>query len=217
MLIVGSDAVMEVFMLTCPRRANARMRTLADLALTDIRSPDYVRCTTPATPCKPFEDARLGVLELLQVAAERKTDFILLLEDDLRFNRHIGSNINHWLMALEVRPQEIFLGSLYRPFLNSRRTYRDVNDKFICADSALVTCSQALLLSRTTALKALDEWDTIAGPHDRRLYAVGGTGRGVIYHSPSLVQHAEELSTWYGPYHNAKDFSPDWHAPREDP
>jgi hypothetical protein len=34
----------------------------------------------------------------------------------------------------------------------------------------------------------------------------------VIYHVPSLVQHAKTPSTWGGPSHCAFDFDPDWRA-----
>jgi len=215
MLILNSGAELGVFMLSCPQRMHARRRTLADLALTDIRSPDYVRCGLPATNCTPFEDGRRGMLELLQIAVDRKADFVLLLEDDLRFNRHIGLNIEWWINAVGARSGDNFLGSLYRPSLVGRFKYWHVSGRFISASPALVTGSQALLLSSATALKVLKEWDTASGPHDRRLYSISGRDREVIYHSPSLVQHAEEPSTWSGPCHRANDFNPTWRAPGE--
>jgi hypothetical protein len=137
LLILDSNATLGVFMLTCPQRAHARMRTLADMTLTDISQPDYVRCSMPLSYLTPFEDARLGALELLAVAERRRVDFALLLEDDLRFNTYIGLSTMNWLSELGVKTAESFLGSLYRPSFTPRTRYHNIGGNFIRCDSRL--------------------------------------------------------------------------------
>jgi hypothetical protein len=50
------------------------------------------------------------------------------------------------------------------------------------------------------------------GMQDIRMSRLAGRKCPLFYHTPSLVQHVGERSTWGGSFHWAQDFSPDWRA-----
>lgn len=199
-------------MITCPEREVIRERTLAslresdwegDLALIHDEAADSNR------ELRQTEAARKALLAGL----EARTPFILFLEDDLIFNRHLFHNLTTWA---PVRERALTLGSLYNPGVGALACH--VSQHWIATRGDWVYGSQAFVVSRRTAKYFLNHWESVEGMQDIRMSRLAGRlNRPIYYHAPSLVQHVGETSTWGGGFHRARDFDAEWHTGREEP
>ena len=198
----------RICMLSCPARDDMRAKTLHHLASTDWgETPVYLHIDDSADP-----DARRrqteGTRVLLRRALEWECDYVLFLEDDLEFNRHLRHNLESWL---PIRERAVTLASLYNPGIRTQACsvahhYRIVRGQSIFG-------SQALIVSRSLARYALRHWKEIEGMQDIRLSRLAARLRNpIFYHSPSLVQHRGRQSSWGGEFHEARDFDPEWRA-----
>lgn len=85
-------------MLTCPERAEVRAATLASWARTDWGNAPAVYENESAAP-EPITRLNAGFSALLRRALATGANYLLLLEDDLRFNRHLRANLAAWPRA----------------------------------------------------------------------------------------------------------------------
>ena len=135
-------------------------------------------------------------------------EYLLFLEDDLAFNRHLRHNLLSWTPLVE---RQVTLASLYNPFLGELAV--DIRNRAVVIDARTVFGSQAFLLSRQTAAYVAAHWKQVEGMQDLRMARLAGRlGRPILYHAPSLVQHLGKRSLWGGSFHYSADFDGRWRA-----
>jgi hypothetical protein len=196
-------------MLSCDQRAMVRGQTLANLRLSDWGAEPQIQLGSRGHQPVPVRMAET-VCELLRSVVLCSAQFVLFLEDDLRFNRHLRHNLIRWLRALDAGASKHFFGTLFNPSGSAFGSH-------VCGNSFVVDekCafgSQALVFSVATAHHLLEHWERHGGFHDLRMYCLAAMVGPIYGHTPSLVQHVNVPSTWGGPYSRAPDFSPDWKA-----
>ncbi|MGO8698727.1 MAG: glycosyltransferase family 9 protein [Limisphaerales bacterium] len=198
----------QAMMITCRERDDLRRRTLENLARTDWGDlPLHIHFDSPADGNGEQRQAQSSYLALRK-SLDCQADYILFLEDDLDFNRHIRHNLCHWD---PIRRGAVTLAGLYNPRLCVRACDLKSNARII--DPNFAFGSQALLLSKETAAYVVRRWNDILGLQDTKIYRLAGCLRKpVFYHAPSLVQHIGARSTWGGGFHQAFDFDPVWKA-----
>ncbi|HUG14769.1 MAG TPA: glycosyltransferase [Thermomicrobiales bacterium] len=194
-------------MLTCEERAAVRRLTLLEFALTDW--PDQVQVAIdPARDEAPHARLSGACHALLQHAAAAGHDHVLILEDDLAFNRNLFHNLQSW-PALRAAGEHFF-GTLFHA--GHRQVRSDVAPGFAEADPLKVHGSLAFVMSRGMLAYALEHWHAIDAPPDLKLPRLAAR-RGPVYdHVPSLVQHVGGKSMASDDFHRAEDFDPLWKA-----
>jgi hypothetical protein len=196
-------------MITTPEREPVRALTLADLRATDWGDLSLEILVDPDTD----RDRRARISRQGARALDRlltgPADYLLLLEDDLRFNRRLRANLEAW-HPLQTR--QVTLGGLYNPGL--RELAYDLPNHALAVEPLAAYGSQALLVSRQTAQHALQHWQSKGElPLDLRLFQLAADlGSPIYYHAPSLVQHQPTPSTWGGRTHQAIDYDPGWNV-----
>lgn len=198
-------------MVSCPERAALRAQTLANLAATDWQGEVAVAVDDGSGPDRI---ARIDATwrRALALAAASEADVILVMEDNLDFNRHLRANVLSWPRLAGVVATSPFFGSLYNPGLyavHSRPPQRyDLMDPKGCWGG------QALLMSRALARYLLAHWSEEHGEPDLRMPRLAGRLVPIYYHHPSLVQHVGNLSTWGGRRHEVPNFDRHWLPPQ---
>ncbi len=195
-------------MMSCPERDEMRHQTLANLARTDWDGePVLVQMDEDGGSDHRSRQERCARLALKR-ALETPCDYILFLEDDLDFNRHIRHNLLHWR---PVRAGMVALAGLYNPRL--REAAFDFPNRARIVLPEGVFGSQAFLLSKPTADYVVRHWHRVGGLQDIKISRLAGRlKQPILYHAPSLVQHIGSQSVWGGGFHQASDFDPDWRA-----
>ena len=185
---MAAKPTVEMFMITCNERQRTRHATLASLGCSDWRSdlslvldPDITQPTGPIRMLRNFR-------RLLSQAARSRSQFVLLVEDDLDFNEHIEHNARAFAATLERDA----VGALYQTTLSYK----------IGCQALLLHVVRAYELSKLAMLTSdKDLWPTDSW--------VRNVAR-VIQHTPSLVQHRDATSTWGAPRHRSASFSATW-------
>jgi hypothetical protein len=195
-------------MISCPDREALRERSLRSFAKTDWASeaPLVQIDSELEEPDRRIRQTR-NTLRALRRGLETSAEYILFLEDDLIFNRHLWHNLMHWLPLREGR---LTLGGLYNPGL--RETACSIADQAVLVKPGHIYGSQALLLPRDVVARVVRRWNRISGMQDIRISRLAAGSGAAHYHAPSLVQHVGFKSLWGGSYHGAVDFDPDWRA-----
>jgi ADP-heptose:LPS heptosyltransferase len=195
-------------MISCRERDQVRRHTLKNLSRTDWGDlPLHIQYDNPGAGTFHERQAQASYLALKR-SLDYRADYILFLEDDLDFNRHIRHNVCHWE---PIKRGAVTLASLYNPRLQQKAL--DVKTNARIVDPDLAYGSQAFLLSKESVEYVVRRWDDVPGLQDMRIFRlVGRLGRPVYYHVPSLVQHIGASSTWGGGFHQAFDFDPVWKA-----
>lgn len=197
------------YVLTTHDRHALCRATLEDWAETDWPGqPTLV--TDEGTAQRREERQEKAARTLLRRAVADGCAWVLFLEDDLTFNRHLGQNLRAWAPLRQASPERPFLASLYNP--NIREEHRCVDENYFVADPDAVYGSQALLMSGALAAYAVAHWDDVEGMQDIKISRLAARLTPIYYHRPSLVQHVGRTSSWGGPYHWAADFSQEWQA-----
>jgi hypothetical protein len=194
-------------MISCPARETWRAETLGRLAATDWGAAPVLLQVDDGVGDDPRERQARASLRLLQrFLVEGREDYFLFLEDDLDFNRHLRHNLAAWPL---LRSRAITLASLYNPGIVEQAC--DVPNRAYLVRPDYVYGSQAFLLSRRTAQFLVEHWNTVEGMQDIKMSRLAGRlKRPIWYHSPSLVQHVGQQSTWGGLFHYAPDFDAEW-------
>jgi hypothetical protein len=203
----GKPAV-AAWMITCPERDETRKATVASLAESDWPDLPLQLLVDPEKTGGRLERMSRQILHAMQQFLDHTAEYLLLLEDDLSFNRHFRHNVERW------RPyhcREITLAGLYNPGL--REIAFDVAGHAVAVAPDAVFGTQALLLFRPAVEHIVKAWNTLNAAADLRLaHLAAQLGRPLYYHAPSLVQHRQVPSTWGGTAHQARDFDADWRA-----
>ena len=198
----------QAVMISCHERNRLREQTLHNLSQTDW---DHALVHVQIDP-GTGEDFQRRQTRCARLALEQGfasgADFVLFLEDDLDFNRHLHHNLLTWP---PIHSRLACLASLYNP--NIRELACDVPNRSRLVAPTCVFGSQALLISNKAVAHILRHWNSIRGMQDIRISRLAGRLQTVVfYHAPSLVQHLGKKSLWGGTYHLAKDFDPEWKA-----
>lgn len=203
--------MISAVMISCDQRDSVRRETLDDLSTTDWAWP--VRVVLDSEDLSPEEmntfDPQQKQLHAsrhaLVIALRAQMPWIVFMEDDLLFNRHIAHNIKLWE---PIRNGTLNFGSLYCPgdqdygTLETGVCWREVNPE-VCYGS------QCYIMSREAAQWAVDNWYSIEGLQDIKLTR-HARGKAVLYHVPCLVQHREVVSVWGGQHHFSNTFDAAW-------
>jgi len=196
------------WMITCPERDETRKATLASLAASDWPDLPLQILVDPEKTSDRVERISRQFLHALQQFLDDSAEYVLLLEDDLVFNRHLRHNLERWR---PYRRREITLAGLCN--FGLREIAFDVARHAVAVAPESVVGSQALLLSRPAVEHVVSAWNTSKHPADLRLARLTAQlGRPIYYHAPSLVQHRQVPSTVGGIEYKAADFDPDWRA-----
>lgn len=148
-------------------------------------------------------------LRVLRCAASDTAELILVLEDDLLFNKRLRYNIETWFPVRKFAAGQYFFGSLF----NAGVKFQKVVPALAYAEASPQSAfgSQALLLSRATARYMVTCWGVEAAVHtDIKIRSLAARVCSLFYHVPSLVQHVGVVSTWGGPFCSASDFDEGW-------
>lgn len=195
-------------MISCPDRDEVRRQTFEKLTRTDWgNTPVHVQMDQAIGEDRQKRQTRCAFLALKAVL-ESRADYILFLEDDLDFNRHIQHNLQHWE---PLRERRATLASLYNPGI--REAACDLKTHSRLVDPGSVFGSQAFLISVRAVNHILNHWHEVPGMQDIKMSRLAGRlGVPLFYHAPSLVQHVGKASLWGARFHQARDFDQNWKA-----
>jgi hypothetical protein len=147
-------------------------------------------------------------LRALQWSLGTRADYILFLEDDLAFNRHLRHNLERWR---PLRNRELALAGLYNP--NLREAAYDLQNQAVVVAPHSVFGSQAFVMSLSAVAHVVRHWNRVDGMQDIKISRLAGRLEyPVRYHCPSLIQHVGKSSVWGGAFHQARDFDAHWKA-----
>jgi ADP-heptose:LPS heptosyltransferase len=207
-LRLGTPPSVEAWMITCAARERARNRTLRRLRATDWGDLAVRMQFDSGTLAKAEDRQTHAALRALKGFVRGKSDYLLFLEDDLAFNRHLRHNLLSWQ---PLRDRQLTLASLYNPYVGELAV--DVSNSAVLIDANQVFGSQAFVVSRQAARYMVRHWTEVDGMQDIRMSRLAGRlGQPIFYHAPSLVQHVGKRSSWGGRFHRSFDFDPDWKA-----
>lgn len=194
-------------MISCGARNKIREQTLNELLKTDWgEDRSLILEMDDGIGQDPRERLTKTARRLLQRFGEADEDYLVFLEDDLAFNQHLRHNLMSWRPLSE---RLITFASIYNPGV--REEGCDIQNRAYLVRPEGVYGSQALLLSRKTVEYILGQWDDVPGMPDIKMPRLAGRlNKPIYYHSPSLVQHVGQKSTWGGRFHRASDFDPNW-------
>jgi hypothetical protein len=194
-------------MLSCPQRQAMREETLANLRLTDWA--DDVTVVLDNSIAHRKEERQVETAErLIRVAlAKPGWDYLLFLEDDLIFNRHLRHNLLNWRPVVEETVQ---LASLYNPSVGAVLQMRPFH--YFIANAATIYGSQAFLIARNCLAHIAERYHEIPGLIDIKMARLAGERGPIFYHWPSLVQHVGRSSALGCVFHQALDFDLDFRA-----
>src|SRR4051812_10487899 len=170
------------YMLSCPERKAAREETLCRLRASDWGA-EPVLVLNECTGARRPECHERGSLAFLRHAAQEGRPFVLFIEDDLDFNRHLRRNLRAWRPLLVAGDGERpFFASLYNPVI--RALWRDEARAYLVADPDAVYGSQAFLLSRASVRDVLRHWDEVPGMGDIKISRLATRSCPAHYHVP---------------------------------
>lgn len=197
-------------MVSCPARLQVREESLRDLANTDWGDSPVAVVEDDQSSPEVHARIRRTWQRAIEAALVMEAEFILLMEDDISFNRHLKKNLGSWDPIRLREGHHAFFASLYNPGFQMR--YCRPQERYAAAYDHLIWGAQTYVVSRATAGNILDRWGTVKGAPDQMMPRIASQSTPILYHLPSLVQHRAVTSTWGGRIHSASDFDPDWLA-----
>jgi hypothetical protein len=210
---------LRAFVVTYPDNRESLEMTLASVRASDW-GEEVVVIEQPPDWSVGRETAPANYKRALEAAAAAGCDFALILEDDVRVNRHLRHNL--LTNPLVARDQCDYLG-LFIPDLIAdpwerlvpHLCYRLARPRYTGPnygwEKHRVWGSQSYLLSRRLILEALTRWDQHTSPQDARIVSTCGANDLPLYYtSPCLVEHAPMRTAFYTPPAFAPDFDIDF-------
>jgi hypothetical protein len=197
-------------MVSCLERSEVRAATLRNLGATDWDADVDVALDDEA------ETGRIARItatwrRAVARAAEADADVVLMMEDDLDFNRHLRANLTSWPRLNGVDRDQPFFGSLYNPGFPVMHTWAEGRCHIMQPEACWG--AQTYVASRAVARYIVAHWNEITAEPDIRMPRLAARLVPIYYHRPSLVEHTGNVSTWGGIQHWAVDFDRDWRAP----
>ena len=142
----------------------------------------------------------------LQNSLQSDADYVLLLEDDLEFNRYLSHNLQRWR---PIQSRRVTLASLNNPSVREWACDVAQNARIVAASCA--TGNQAFLISRLMVKHLVLNWNKVDAPLDARISRLAGRlARSFLYHAPSLVQCTGKPAPWNEGALRAVDFDSTW-------
>lgn len=209
----------EAFCFTYPKNQAAAYATLSSFRDTDW--PCIPRLIIQDRGAEPGWDASAKTYKAtLEIALESGCDYALILEDDVRPNRHLRHNLER-ILDWPLQPE--FL-SLFMPDLiaspwesfHPEYGYRVARDFAIDGvrrpwDQYYIWGSQAYVASRHFIQELLKVWDTLPDAQDTRVFGMMHRLKiPFLYSMPCLVQHAPNTTAFSTPPCYAADFDPEF-------
>lgn len=199
----------SAIMLSCAERADVRAATLASLRASGWQSePEVV--VDDGQGIDRIDRIHRTWRRVVRRAAVADADFVLLLEDDVRFGRWFTENLMDWKPLCELQPGGAFYASLYnpdRPFIR-----KSEQDRYLVAYPDAIWGAQALVTTPRTARFIDANWELAPGNPDQRMPRLASRVTPIYLHFPSLVDHSPVPTTWGGIEHRAVDFDPEFRA-----
>lgn len=202
------EPTIKLCMISCASRAEVRAKTLASLAGSDWGEEPAVlqidASNAPTPQARQTETAFLALQNSLAIGCE----FLVFVEDDVEFNRHLRRNLSVWKPLLEGK---VSVAGLYNPNLKPLACHGSEN--FTLVSPSSVFGSQGFVISEHALKFIVQNWESVEGMTDIRISRLAGRLQDALYyHTPSLVQHVGRTSVWGGHFHSARDFRRDWKA-----
>jgi len=204
--IVGAPT--EVFVFAAPGRDEAHALSYASLRASDIGESFTVSEHPPGIPAVEHW------LATHRLAAQAKSEWVLVLEDDVLVNEHILYNIDTWRYKHDAKA--FAAGWLYAPGGYSRRDtwYSGTWDWYgTCGVLYRTRLLPGLLAHASERMRAQTlPWDLAIS------WACHLDGKRIRVHHPALVEHLNDLPSKLGnPTGGRRDsggtFSKDWQRP----
>ncbi len=200
--------IIQAVMISCPERTDLLRKTLKQLAQTDWDTASVRVQMDEETGEDRCGRQTKTALRALQWSLGARADYILFLEDDLTFNRHLRRNLERWR---PLRNRAVALAGLYNP--NLRESAFDLRNQALVVAPQAVFGSQAFVLSMSAVAYVVRHWNQVEGMQDIKISRLAGRlKQPLLYHCPSLIQHIGKSSMWGGVFHQARDFDAHWKA-----
>jgi hypothetical protein len=198
----------EIVMISCEERKRYRKRSLQNLARTDWK--DWgVHVQIEKSQVGSIQEREMAAAHLaLKEGLRRKSDYILLLEDDVECNFHLRHNLGNWA------PFQSGVAAM-AALSNSgvRELACDIRRNFRVLDSHYIIDSAALLFSRETVLDLVRHWNEVSGSWKSRIPIFADQlSKQILCHAPSLVRRTARESIPGMVPRQAIDFDPEWKA-----
>lgn len=210
---------MRAYVVSYPANRESLDKTLESLAASDWGEEPVVFMQPPDWPLGNDSAART-YKRALEAAAADGCDFAVLLEDDVRVNRYLRSNL---LTIPLMRRDQCDYFSLFMPDLiaspwqrhETHLGYRLAKPLYAGPERTWTKTrlwgAQGYVLSRRLILEALRRWDGLRKGKDSRVLAICRELQlPMWYSSPCLVQHAPLRSAHGTPPAYAADFRVDF-------
>lgn len=204
----GAPLKLAVVLVSCRARDARRAETLQGLVQAGWPVESVAVTLDEGRFDDPVDRLTHTAWRALRTALESDADYVLLLEDDLEFNRHLVENLRHWG---PLRRRELEIGGLCN--LGARELAWDVPGAACLVHPHDILGSQAVLFSRRMLDHCLAHWFEAPPDLDLKLGALAGKLRQpFFFHYPSLVQHVGRASTLGHTWRPSLDYDPDWRA-----
>jgi ADP-heptose:LPS heptosyltransferase len=196
---------------SCAERKTARADTLERLAAVGWPADQVLFAVDERRFAVKVDRLTHTAWRALQNALATDADYVLYLEDDVDFNRHLLENLNRWG---PLARRELHIGSLCN--FGFRELVWDVPGCAYLVHPLKICGSQAVLLSRQMAEYCLDHWFEGTRDLDLKLGRLAAQAKQpFFFHCPSLVQHIGQSSTLDHEFRRAEDFDPVWKSSAE--
>lgn len=179
------------FMVSCAERERDRQETLADLRATDWGQTPEIVLDDGAGKTK-LERITRTWRRALERAAYCGRELVLLLEDDLRFDRSMHQKLEAF--GPLVRRGRYFFATLYD---NSMPVFHSTQGHgFATGPGEFFWGAQALVTTPETVRAVLSRWDAASVAYaDERIGKLAAELTEIVYVRPGLVRHVGR-STW---------------------
>jgi len=146
--------------------------------------------------------------DLFKKAIKSSADFLLILQGDLFFNRHLHRNLSSWT---PIKTQKVALASLYNPQV--KEAAYDYRNNMRVAARCQSFGNEAIVLSVESAKYLVNRarWIGNIAEVDFSKIALA-LRRPILFHAPSLAQRQESASTPGDKVRHSFDFDPHWRA-----
>jgi ADP-heptose:LPS heptosyltransferase len=210
--LAGNDEVGVFAAVVSTRQGESSWRrTLAKLAKTDWAArPVHVQLDEQRFSNNEDNLTHAGWLAL-QAGLQTRAHYLVVLADDLEFNRHFLHNLRAWPL---LRHRQISCASLFNPGL--RQCARIPLSRAVVIESRAGFGAPALVLSRSAAQFLLDHWFEASAHLGLKLGVLASRmEKPVFCHSPSLVRRTGRRPAADGAGRDP-DFKRNWRSPETD-
>lgn len=203
---LSKEARILPVIISCENRATFSRQTKENFEKTDWENlPIRVQMDNNDGADHPRRHTQCAYLAL-QNSLQSDADYVLLLEDDLEFNRYLSHNLQRWH---PIQTRRVTLASLYNPSVRESACAVGQNTRIVAASRA--TGNQAFLIARLTVKHLVLNWNKVDAPLDAKIPRLAGRlARSFLYHAPSLVQCTGKAAPWHEAALRAVDFDPTW-------